>query len=314
VTELSLVAPLIAGWIALAPPLADPGIAPNTPWARSGARSWTRCQQLDRDAERRLRGDNGTNEQDNKPERWRERAAACPGAPAVLTLTASLELTQSVDFSGLSALSEQIAELHLRLAESRQRARLLLAAAAAESQRRASPLPPMHAYLAAYAAYGLGDAAGARVQLALARQRAEVETWRLDRLEALLGLVDGDLRESLRLAHRAYLHANSAGKIHSALIWALVLDRAGATEAAHLTLAGHRSREGRGVDGLSALLPLHERIYLMALDQESRGHSSGAVTLWGAYLGLPEPHPADRLQVERRLAQLRRGGVTQLAE
>jgi len=310
---LLLAAPLLAAWIAAAPPLPDPGIAPQTAWARSGARSWTRCQQLDRDALRRLLGDDSGLDDDSKPERWRERALACPSAPALLTLAASLELAQELDISGLSDLREQLTELHQRLHESRRRAQLWLAAAATESERRQALLPPMHAYLSAYAAYGLGDAARARAQLELARRRAEVETWRLDRLDALLQLDDGELRESLRLAHRAYLHASSAGKINSAQIWALVLDRAGATEAAHLTLAGHRAREGRGA-GFSALLPLHERLYLMALDQESRGHSSGALTLWSAYLELREPHPADRLHVERRLLALRRGGAPLRAE
>ncbi|HRI07985.1 MAG TPA: hypothetical protein PKW35_09215, partial [Nannocystaceae bacterium] len=67
--------------------------------------------------------------------------------------------------------------------------------------------------------------------------------------------------------------------------------------------------EARGRSVLDSLLPVHERFYVMALEQEALGHASGAIELWQAYLTLPAVQAAERVQVERRLAELGRGGL-----
>jgi hypothetical protein len=291
-------------WLMLAPAGWQPRPPdPPTVWAEAGSRPWGQCRELERTAEiavaKQSVGADG-------PNLWAERARLCPGAPAVLVAAAMLELTQVPSLPPLSELAGEVSALAETQRQSRKRAAQWLAAARSEANRRGQAPPPMTWVMTAIAAIGLGEPAAARAALAQAETRAEVEGHRIDRLASVAALLAGDLALALELAHRARERAASREQVRTTLILSLVYDRSGAADAAQRELALLRplasSAERMAVD---ALLPLHERLYLAAIEQIALKNPANAALLFKGYLACPEPEEAERRLVERRLAELR---------
>lgn len=283
----------------------EPAEPPPGVWVLSGARPWSECQAYEDEAARRLRA--GLPRGDERPliRQWRARVQACPQVPTALVLLARLELASPAGFDPSVELGEGIGalvETHRR-----QHEEILgwLAAAEREAERRGEAAPPQTAYLMAFASVGLGRRRDAAAHLERARAAGDVEGWRLDTLEAVIRIGDGDLERALRLANRARGHATTSGRTTTTYVLALALDRSGSIAAARSLVAQIRSRESRPLGVLESLLPIHERLYLLALEQEARGHASSAFFIWKAYLERPEVEGPERAQVERRLRELR---------
>ncbi len=304
---LTSVAWALASWLMFAAPTWQPQPpAPPTVWAQSQARSWEHCRELERSGERILLSQNFRSEERGTSSPWPDRARLCPGAPAVLVTAAMFEALQAPPFPPLSELAAEVAKLGETQQASRRRALQWLAAARVEAQRRRATPPPLTWYMTAYAALGAGDAALARQALRAADDRGEVEAWRLDRLGALAALLAGDLDEAVALAHRARELGTLADRGISTLILALVYDRAGAPEAAQRELASLRSMAyGYERNAIDSLLPIHERIYLMGIEQIALRNPGNATWLLKAYLACPEVQAPERVLALRRLEELR---------
>lgn len=299
--------PMLLGLLLLAAPVPTPE---TTPWAEAGGRPWTSCREYERQAEQLLRS-SVRSEETRGDTPWPARARECPNAPAVLVMAALLELVDIPSFPPLADLQAALPTLAEEQRATRQQARAWLRRALVEAERRGEAPPALTHYFLAYAALGLGDWAGARVALLEAERLGEVEPWRTDRAFAVAALLAGELAEALRRAHRSREFASAADRSTSVQILALIYDRAGAPEAALRELAGLRAQsygEERGT--VETVLPLHERIYLQALQQQVARAPGSAMRLWDAYLACPEPAPPERKLVERRREELRpRGSV-----
>lgn len=298
---------LLAWTLLLAPPDA-PG---QSVWV--GGRPWTSCRDREQQAEVLLRKVSTRTDEGIGDAPWSAAARECPNAPAVLVLAAMRELLKVPEIAVQADLVAVLPRLAETYRQSRQQARTWLLRAAVEAERRGEPPPLMTHYFLAYTALGLGDGATARTELAQAERRGEVEAWRSDRLGAIAALLVGDLQQALRLAYRARELAPVGERQTSVLVMALIYDRAGAPEAALRELTALGSREGeRG--SIDTLLPLHERLYLGALDQQARKYPGAALRLWDAYLACPEPEAPERELASRRQAELRpRGSVVPTA-
>lgn len=278
--------------------------APANLWSQSGARSWTLCNRYEVEAEQQLRA--GTPRSEPKLlMQWQTRIETCPQLPAALVLTARLEIENPPRVDRAVDFLDELPELDRAIREQRRLVLELLVAAEVEAERRGETLPAPGRYLAAYAAIGLGDAALAKPLVKAARAAGEIDSWRIDRLAALVAVFQGDLQSALRLAHRARIHATTGGRPASTFVLALVLDRQGSIAAARGLLSALRVRDSRTLSSLDTLLPLNERLYLMALYQEAKGHSAGAYTLWQAYLEREGVDAPEREQVRRRMLELR---------
>jgi len=274
-------------------------------WSASAARPWTLCQNYEVEADRRLRAGIPGGDERDLLQQWTQRIISCPQIPSALVLAALLEVTSGPRLDPSVDFIESLPKLDRANRQQRERILTLIGDAELEARRRGVPLPEPAHYLAAYAAIGLGETAKAKPLVARARRAAEVDAWRIDRLDALIALAEGDLHAALRFAHRARIHATNGGKPASTYVLALVLDRSGSIAAARALLADLRVRDGRTLGGLISLMPLRDRLYLMALDQEARGHQAGAYTLWQAYLERDDVEAPEREQVRRRLLELR---------
>lgn len=288
----------------------QPSPPDSTPWADAGGRPWTSCREYERQAEQLLRSSSVKSEEARGDTPWPARARECPNAPSVLVMAALLELLKIPSFPPLADLREELPGLAEGQRATRKQALVWLKRALVESERRGEAAPPMTHYFVAYAALGLGDWAAARAALTVAERLGEVETWRTDRALAVAALLAGDLSEALRLAHRSREFAATSDRHTSMQILALIYDRAGAPEAAQRELAALRSQSyGEERGAVETVLPLPERIYLQALQQQARNPGS-AMRLWDAYLACPEPEAPERKLAERRRDELRpRGAV-----
>ena len=279
--------------------------APTTIWVESGAHSWTLCRRYEAEAEHRLRAGTPPGDEGKLLIQWRARIETCPQLPSALVLTAMLEIENPPRAERAVDFLDELPELDGAHREQRRLVLELLVTANNEAARRGETLPAPAHYLAAYAAVGLGDPALAKPLVSAARTAAEIDSWRIDRLAALVAVFEGDLQGALRLAHRAQIHATTGGRPASTFILALVLDRQGSIATARGLLRALRVRDSRTLSNLDTLLPLPFRLYLMALYQEAKGHSAGAYTLWEAYLEQPGVAAPEREQVRRRLLELR---------
>lgn len=297
--------------LSLALLLAAPPVAETTPWAEAGGRPWTTCRDYERQAERFLGNSSVRSEEARGDTPWPARARECPNTPAVLVMAALLELLKVPSFPPLVDLQDALPALAEAHRKTRLQAMTWLRRALAEAERRGEPPPTLTNYFVAYAALGLGDWATARESLLTAERRGEVETWRSDRALAVAALLAGDLQEALRLAHRSREFATSGDRQTSVLILALVYDRAGAPEAARGLLTSRTQNFGSDDRAaVDTLLPLPERIYLQALQQQALVNPGSATRLWEAYLACPEPaEPERKLATQRRDELKLRGSV-----
>lgn len=297
-------------WLAAALLLAPTPAPGPTVWAEAGGRPWTGCRERERQADGILQRVSTQSDENSGDSPWAALARDCPNAPAVLVMAAMRELSKVPRYPPqIDELMDGLGKLREAHRESRLQARSWLQRALTEAERRGEAPPVMTYYFLAYAALGLGEPAAAMTALAEAERRGEVEGWRADRAGAVAALLAGDLPRALVLAYRAREQAPSAQRVTSVYVLALVYDRAGAPEAAQRELRVLRAASSeRGV--VDTLLPLHERLYLNALEQQAGTNVGTAGRLWEAYLACPEPEAPERALAERRLAELRpRGSV-----
>jgi len=296
-------------WLAPALLLAPAEGPAPTVWAESGGRTWTTCRDRERQAETLLQRISTRTDETSGDTPWSSAARECPNAPSVLVLAALRSLAKMPTYSPGVDLMDRLPRLADAHRESRLQARTWLRRAVVEAQRRGEPPPLMTHYFLAYAALGLGEPVVARRELGLAVARGEVEPWRGDRALAVAALLEGDLKTALDLAYRARELAPASERPTSIFILALIYDRSGSPEAALREMTALRSQEAeRGLADM--ILPFHERLYLDALDQQSKRNTGSAMRYWEAYLACPGPEEPERKLAERRLAELRpRGSV-----
>lgn len=280
---------------------------PPTPWAKAGARSPVACEELGRHAAALRagaapRGDPGSDDASV----WIERVDRCPHVPDVLVLAAQLELVSAGDIGFLSGPGPELGTVFTDHETRVQRVLGWLRDAVVECARRREPPPRETRFLVAYALVSLGQANAARVALDRAIAAADVELWRADRMGAVIAMLAGDLDTAMTLSHRAWVDAPPDDRLITRIIRALVLDRAGAVASARTELlelrldAGHTTARR----ATESLLPVHERLYLRALDAQIADDPAGALMLWDAYLSRPEPAEPERKLAERHRAEL----------
>lgn len=285
-------------------------------WAGAGGRPWTVCREFERQAEGILLRASQRADESPGETPWPQRAHDCPGAPAVLVVAAMRELRKVPAYPPLADLKSAIP----RLGEAHRRARVQaqgwLTQAQLEAARRGEAPPLLTHFFVAQAALGLGDAVAATQALARAEARGEIETWRAEQAGAVAALLAGDLQRALELGYRARELSPGGERQTSVYILALIYDRAGAPEAAARELVAlGTSRFGFERGAVDTLLPLPERLYLGALEEQARRNPGNATLLWEAYLACPEPEEPERRLVERRLSELRpRGSVVPTAD
>jgi len=281
--------------------------APPSAWQRTGARDFAECEAAERLAEEgHLTGFDRMSEQEGPT--WNKRARQCPNAPYVRMMAAKESLVHVATLGwgaeigpGFEAIVKPHAE---RLAEVVAH----VDAALAESRRRGQRPPPQAHYFRAYAELAAGRFAQARVDWRKACATEDAERWRLDRMGAVLEMLGGDLDAAVRLARLAWTDASRDERLLSGYVWALVLDRAGSPAEVRAVLQGLRDEGGHTMArrALESLLPLHERLYLEALDHQVNGETSNALRLWEVYLARPEPAEADKALARRHLDELHR--------
>lgn len=280
-------------------------------WAEAGGRPWTLCRDHERQAEALLMRVSQRPDESPGETPWAKRATDCPGAPAVLVVAALRELRKIPAYPSLGDLKPALSRLGEAQRQARLQARAWLTQALVECERRGEAPPLLTHFLLAQAALGLGEPVAARAALERAAARGEVESWRLELAGALAALLAGELQQALELAYRA--RELSPGEERSLVTYtaALVLDRAGAPEAAarQLVVLGS-SRMGNERVSVDMMLPFPERLYLSALEEQARRNPGNARLLWEAYLACPEPEEPERRLVERRIKELQpRGSV-----
>jgi hypothetical protein len=294
-------------WLQAAAPGPDWTPAPAPPptaWARAGARGWRLCDEVGRQAIAvRVGGGPGRG---NEELLWSKRARQCPNEPEVLVLAAQEQIIEVSRIGWgpdvVTGLEEVVEEHRARL----ERAKQWLDAAMAEAKRRGDRPPLESWYLRAYVEFALGNLEGSRRDLAMATRVEDVERWRSDRMSAIVHLFRGDLDKALRLSHQALLDAPPDDRLISRYIVAFVLDRAGDPAAARSMLEQLRREPGHSASrqAFESMLPIHERIYLRAIDHQANRERSNAVRLWEAYLGRPEPVAPDKELARRHQAEL----------
>lgn len=290
---------------------------PPTPWAKAGARPFVECQEAERQAAVRRRGPvtGSRGGPGTQPLLWSRRAQRCPHAPLTLSEAATEEivllgpLLRGVEGWGGEdpAKIDEVADEHRRRL---RRALAWLRRAQQESARRGVRPPRENLYWQAYALTGLGNLDFARERAFAASAKGDIEHWRAVRLAALIEVMAGDLDEAASLSAFALRATEGAGPSNdraiSRYIRAFVLVRAGANEFAMEELrdlrrgAGHRdSREA-----VESVLPIHERLFLRAIDHTANGEESNALRLWKAYLARREPAEPERVLAKRFVEEL----------
>ena len=279
-------------------------VPPPTAWAKAGARSWTLCEDLERKVMSVQANAVGRGQSlPGADESWSKHAVRCPNVPAVLLQAAQDELSDTAALDPESGELEAMFEAHR---ERTARALRWLEAGLAEAERRATFAHPQLRYYRAYALVGLGRYDAAASALAEADRAGDIERWRSDRMFALIEVLRDDLDRALWLAHRGVIDAPLQDRSISRYIHAYVLDRVGASDEALEEL--RRLRRESGHTGprraVESVLPMHERIYLRALDHQASGEKSNAIRLWNAYLARPEPTEPDKELARRHLGEL----------
>ncbi len=305
--SVGVIVPAVWAFAAVLAPWQPAKVPPPTPWAKAGARGWAACEELGRDAIALRggvapRGDPGTDD----ASAWTERADRCPHVPDVLVLAAQLELVSAGDLGFLTGPSPELGTVFADHEKRIRKALRMLRKALAECARRREAPPRETRFLVAYALVSLGQARAARIALARAIAADEVELWRAHRMGAVIAMLDGDLDTAMALSYRASIDASVDDRLITRFIRVLVLDRAGAIAAARAELLELRTDAGHTVArrATESLLPVHERLYLRALDAQVADDPSGALMLWDAYLSRPEPAAPERKLAERHRSEL----------
>jgi hypothetical protein len=298
--------PLVLSLLLAAPWKPLPPGAP-TVWAQAGATGWITCEDLARQATAARGGSGGRAESVGEPRAWLERASRCPNAPEILILAAQHEIIDAGRLGvgpepGGGSLQPLVDEHTERVGQALD----WLDTALRECARRRESPPREARYLRAYALSALGRPKAARAALDDAIAHAEIERWRSDRMGAAIALFAGDIDLAMRLGQRAAIDTPSDDRTITRYLRALVLDRAGASAAARTELLDLRVDVGHIVarDAAESLLPLHERLYLRALERQANDDNELAVVLWDAYLARPEPEEPERLLAQRHRATL----------
>ena len=139
-----------------------------------------------------------------------------------------------------------------------------------------------------------------------AERVGDVARYRLQRMSALVHLFRGDLALALARSHQALVDSPSDDQAISRYMYALVLDRVGASYFSALEMHTlHRSADRtRARTAVESVLPIHERLFLRAIDHQAKGERSHATRLWKAYLSRPEPEAAERVLAQRHQSEL----------
>ena len=239
---------------------------------------------------------------------WAQRAKDCPHSPDVLRLAAVHELARRV------SLPARYDEVELdpvvkELTESRRQVLTWLETAEQEEARRG--LRPGHhtAFARAHARLSLGEANEALRLLKAGVRDGSISASEARPAMAIAHLQMGELDESLRLARLGGLGNRESMLRVSLYTYAMALDRAGETATASRLMVRTHGRDGDSTGFFRAIsmLPLHEQLYLMALERFSMGDAAAAIRLWTAYLVRPEPAEAERKLAERHLAEIESG-------
>ncbi len=310
---MALTVALLGSLLSLAPQAAPPpgwkpaAAPPPSASASAGARPWAVCEELGRQAIAlgnggAPRGESGL--EDNSV--WLERVRRCPTVPGLLVLAARLELVAAGDVGFVHEPGTSLDAVVNDHRERVERAAQWAKTALQESARRREPPPRETRFVLAYAMLSLGRTADARAALDRAIAAAEIERWRSDRMGAVIALLDGDLDGAMALAQRATIDAPMDDRTITRYIRAMVLDRAGGTAAAHAELLDLRNEAGSIIArrATESLLPVHERLYLRALDHQVAEDSGTALRLWDAYLSRSEPAEPERVLARRHRAEL----------
>jgi hypothetical protein len=302
---------LLGDW----PPAKPP---PPTAWAKAGARPFAECRESERQAAVRRRGPVGPARGTGIGSQqllWSRRARRCPNAPLTLAEAATEEivlagpLLRGVEGWGSpdpAKVEEVVGEHRRRL----RRALVWIDRSIAESDRRGDRPPREVLYWRAYALTGLGRIEDARQAVSEVSEQGDIAQWRAVRLAALIEVMDGQLDEAVRLSAFALRATEGAGSTNdreiSRYIRAFVLARAGADEFARQELQdlrrGAGNRDSR--EAVESVLPIHERLFLRAVDHSANEEDANALRLWTAYLARPEPEEPERVLAQRYLDEL----------
>lgn len=285
----------------------DPDEGPLTVWAKAGSRSASDCVRRADDAANQLRRLGDDIQLLKNSTKWRDRATYCPRSPDVLRLAAFTELLRLIPLPSAPAEGDwDFTALDQELAESRKQALAWMHDAELESRRRGEGVGIGIIYFRSRALLSQGHVEQAKAAAIQALDTGDVAPWRAYRVIALCEMMEGDLDQALLHARRSVTNASERGRSLSEYVYALILDRAGDTAAAARIFQRWRNRnptDTRRV--LEMTLPLHERLFLLALEaQYVGGQTNAALRLWNAYLSRKEPHPAERKLAERHLAEL----------
>ena len=283
-------------------------VADRTPWAVAGARSWSRCREWSSEAQAERLTSVADTVVDDERHRWARRAVACPHALEILSLAARTELLRTFRLPTKTDADTDLTELNEGMVSSRARALTWIETIFVEASARRQAVPATLEYwrgkaLVAQCQYDAADLAFSRSQ-----RSSGVEPFRLRRMRALIALFRGDIETAQRESHRAQLDSpRGALRVVSNYIHALVLDRSGDEAAARVLMRRtlKMDRDRNSLYALLAVFPLHEHVYMRALQAEALRSGAMARRLWEAYLARDEPATPERHSAERHLAALK---------
>ncbi|TPV92703.1 MAG: hypothetical protein B7733_24555 [Myxococcales bacterium FL481] len=284
--------------------------APLGPWEQIVGEGARLCAAFEAEARTHLlQATTATSSIDDKT--WRRRARDCPRGEWVLRAAAQAELRTPFRLAKGSPTPAEVSELERTVRRSRRRALDWLEAIQRERARMGQPLRPRDHYLAARAHAGLGRRDAARAALGRAVRRGGASTAEVQQLSALLAVAAGDLDRAAIASRRALYGGGEADSVVSLYVRALVLDRLGDRTAAArvLVVARNQDRGRAGLLALESVLPVHERLYVRALDRQVEQTRNAALRLWKAYLAHDAPTPG-----QRKLAEQHRAALAEIPE
>ncbi len=306
----------LGAWLAAGPAKAEPPGATLTAWGKHGGNKWSVCAERVLEAQRALPTFTDRAQSLGAEHTWAQRAEECPHAVPVLVIAARKESLHLVRLPDALDAGVSLDEAREELERSRERALAWFDEAEAEARRRGEATPPQLDFWRARVAMSLGRLDLARAATARARARGDVSEVQMRRFEALLALYGGDLEMAQVAAREAYVRAplqsrdnrNADERLLASVVYALVLDRAGDDEGSRRLLyrAHANDRSALILQRLETYLPLHERVYFLALRSSLGGDSDRkiAVKLFRAYAQMEAVEAPERRLAERHIARL----------